>query len=128
MYKHQDWLCDETFDKTPLLYKQLSTIHIIYKGILLFLFILFTIKFNKNLLNLIDKPLPLLYSFLPNKELTTYAKLFAIILENGILPPLTLNCYFEKAIHGAARKVSKGCIILGCFFICVRIGGKGLAL
>ena len=37
-------------------------------------------------------------------------------MENGILPPLSLNCDFEKAIHGAARKVFKGCIILGCFF------------
>jgi len=39
MSKHQDWLCDGTFDITPLLYKQLFTIHIIYKGILMVIFI-----------------------------------------------------------------------------------------
>ncbi|RNA07460.1 hypothetical protein BpHYR1_050795 [Brachionus plicatilis] len=47
--KYRDWFCDGTFDISPVLFTQLSTIHIILN--------------NKDLL--------LVYAMLPNKEQTT---------------------------------------------------------
>ena len=88
-----DWLCDGTFDISPTLYKQLFTIHAIYK----------------------TKTLPLVYSFLPDKETETYSKLFKMLLDH-VKPPLSLNCDFEKAIHLAANNIFENCSIYGCFF------------
>ena len=67
----------------------------------------------------------MLYSFLPNKEMATYTKLFTMILDH-VPPPLSMNCDFEKAIHDAASKVF--ILYMVAFSTCVRIGGEGLVL
>ena len=91
---HKDWFLDGTFDITPLLIKQVYTIHII--------------KCNK--------VYPMVYCLLPNKKKLTYIKLFKIILEKVGKRPNSVNVDFEKAVFSAAEKVFRGCEIYGCFF------------
>ena len=65
----------------------------------------------------------MVYSFLPNKEMKTYEKIFSMILDH-VKPPETLNCDFEKAIHCAASKILRTAVYMAVFFILVRIGGS----
>ncbi|RNA00587.1 hypothetical protein BpHYR1_016466 [Brachionus plicatilis] len=88
------WLCDETFDAAPAVFKQLFTLHNIKNG----------------------KNLPLVYALFSNKQESTYTKFFRFISERVTLSPLSVSCDYELAIINAIEEVYPDSEIAGCFF------------
>lgn len=91
-----EWYVDGTFQVSPLLYKQILTINIIFHG----------------------KNLPIVYTFLPNKQEITYTKFFEMLLNNEIKcieRPVGFIVDYELAIINSIDK-SFECKISGCYF------------
>lgn len=86
--------CDGTFDITPLLFKQVYTIHTIVG----------------------DKCVPVLYAFLSRKTKAIYTKMLEIIKSRINIPPLSITSDFESAFINAAKKVFPDAEISLCFF------------
>ena len=105
MTRNQDWLCDGTFDITPLLFKQLFTIHIVYK----------------------DKPLPcstrfcLIKRWLPTLN---YSLWYWIMFRHLFHWTVTL----KRLSTVQQARYSKAVLYMVAFSTCFRIGGEGLAL
>ncbi|RNA35677.1 hypothetical protein BpHYR1_024196 [Brachionus plicatilis] len=83
--KYRDWYCDGTFDISPVLFKQLYSIHIVVN----------------------NKDLPLVYALLPNKKQSSYTKLFRLIKSFTTKEPKTINVDFEKAVFNSVKTVFK---------------------
>ncbi|CAF1116793.1 unnamed protein product [Brachionus calyciflorus] len=92
--EYSNWLCDGTFDASPLIFEQLFTLHALKK----------------------NKTLPLVYALFTNKQETTYQKFFEFIKSLVKIEPLTVSCDFELAIINAIETVFSETDILGCFF------------
>ena len=90
---NNDWYMDGTFDIAPAIFKQVYTIHILFRG----------------------TTLPMLYALLPNKKQTTYKKLFRMIDNLISKRSKSVNCDFELAAINAAKLVFV-CDIYGCYF------------
>ncbi|CAF0984018.1 unnamed protein product [Brachionus calyciflorus] len=91
------WLyVDGTFQVAPLLYKQVVTVNVIYRG----------------------KNLPLVYSLLPNKQEVTYTRFFKMLVNNEINPmksPARFIVDFELAIINCLEKLYDS-EVCGCYF------------
>ena len=96
---YHDWLGDGTFYIAPTFFKQLYTIHIVYRG----------------------QSFPLAYGLLPNKKQATYKKFFKMVKHNLKNKVETFNMDFEKAAMNAAEKTFL-CEILLCFFYFLQSG------
>ena len=57
---------------------------------------------------------PCLYAFLPDKELTTYQRIFDFLKSDGVLPPKSLKTDFEKGIVRGFLNVYAGVPVTGC--------------
>ena len=60
---------------------------------------------------------PVVYALLPNKQRTTYIRMFELLKESEPdLKPTSIVCDFEQAAHSAMRDSFPGIQIQGCFF------------
>lgn len=93
----QEWYVDGTFEVSPLLFKQVITVNVIFNG----------------------KNLPLIYSLLPNKSEASYREFFEMLLNNtdkSISPPTRFIIDFEIAVIITIRKLFINSLINGCYF------------
>ncbi|XP_071150903.1 uncharacterized protein [Mytilus edulis] len=96
---------DGTFYASPVLFKQLYTIHALIE----------------------EEMYPLIFAFLPDKCQTTYQRLFAILKASGAdnntpINPIRIFMDFESAACNAAETVFPTASIKGCLFhFCQRI-------
>ena len=60
---------------------------------------------------------PAVYALLPNKQRTTYLKMFELLKEMELnLKPCSIVCDFEQAAHSAINETFPDVQIKGCFF------------
>lgn len=90
---------DGTFYTCPSLFKQLYTMHIVYRG----------------------KMIPVLYALLPNKTTATYARLLKKVTEvtsefGACFKPETFTVDFERAAINAIEELFPAAEIKGCLF------------
>ena len=90
----ETWFCDGTFDISPTLFKQVYTIHAMFR----------------------NKTLPLVYAILPNKKQKTYKYLFKTIKKSIKTYPKFINCDFELAAINAFKNIFKEAKVYGCYF------------
>ena len=88
------WFMDGTFKKVPKLFFQL-----------------YTILCCSN-----DRVIPCIYALLPNKQQTTYARFFDVLLDGDRLQPQTVMVDFEIAVLNAVRGSFPNSTLKGCFF------------
>ncbi|XP_024875569.1 uncharacterized protein LOC112456975 [Temnothorax curvispinosus] len=89
------WCCDGTFNSVPLIFKQLYTIHGLYR----------------------DKLLPLVYILAPNKSEKLYSSALSVIKRHQPnLKPKRVMVDYERAFIVAFRSKFTDCAISGCLF------------
>ncbi|CAF1121885.1 unnamed protein product [Brachionus calyciflorus] len=88
------WFVDGTFDISPDVFIQLFTVNIIKGG----------------------KNLPLLYALLPNKEKSSYERVFKFISKNVSNKPEFIVSDFEQAILNCVTKYYSKSKVSGCYF------------
>ena len=88
------WFMDGTFKTAPELFFQLYTIHSCSN----------------------DRVIPCVYALLPNKQQTTYARFFDVLLDDDHLQPQTVMVDFEIAVLNAVRGSFPNSALKGCFF------------
>ena len=96
----ENWFINGTFAVFPELYYQIYTINIFVKG----------------------KNLPLIYALLTNKEKTTYAKFFTMLLHYIVFLPKSIITDFEISELNALKenKILKSIVLDGYLFILLR--------
>lgn len=91
-----EWYVDGTFSVSPVLFKQVLTLNVIFRG----------------------RNLRLVYSLLPNKSEATYTRFFKMLLNNEIKTiavPKRFIVDFELAIVNTLEKQFET-IVSGCYF------------
>lgn len=94
MMTNTNWFIDGTFKCAPDIYFQVYTIHVFKSGAVI----------------------PVVYALLPNKQRTTYVKLFSAI--NGLrrFAPTTIMTDFEMATINVVKATYPTVRVTGCFF------------
>lgn len=91
----RNWCLDGTFSVAPKYFCQVFTIHSLIDG----------------------KAIPLIYALLPNKQQSSYERLFGKLLEiDSTLKPTSVICDFENAVFNTINNQFPDTRIVGCNF------------
>ena len=93
---NRHWFSDGTFKVAPMLFFQLTTIHV----------------------QMHNQVLPMIYIFLQRKTQAAYSRALRVLIDmTGGIGPLSVMCDYEKAFHAACREIfGVDVVISGCLF------------